>query len=151
GFAGIISKVGGGDATFNATLLSFLFVFLPVLLMAFAVTQASRWASDEENGRQELGLATPQSRLTVVLGRCGAVAAATVLIGVITLVATALSAAASGLKLNSGNLTAATLGMIPLGLLVAALGYFFSGWLRAAVDTGLLSFLLVAWFAITFI
>jgi putative exporter of polyketide antibiotics len=30
-------------------------------------------------------------------------------------------------------------------------GYLLSGWLRTAVDTGLLSFLLVAWFVITFI
>lgn len=48
----VITKVGGGDATTNATLLSFMFVFLPLLLMAFSVTQASRWAADEENGRQ---------------------------------------------------------------------------------------------------
>ena len=33
---------------------------------------------------------------------------------------------------------------------MAALGYLFSGWLRAAIDTGLLSFLLVIWFSITF-
>jgi ABC-2 type transport system permease protein len=39
-----ISKVGGGDMNTNATILSFLFVFLPVLIMAFAVTQASRWS-----------------------------------------------------------------------------------------------------------
>jgi ABC-2 type transport system permease protein len=149
--ATLIGKVGGGDASTNATLLSFLFVILPVLLMAFAVTQASRWASDEEEGRQELVLATPQSRLTVVLARFGALATATVAIGVLTLAVTALASAASGLKLDGGNLTAATLGMIPLGLLIAALGYLFSGWLRTAVDTGLLSFLLVIWFAITFI
>jgi putative exporter of polyketide antibiotics len=41
--------------------------------------------------------------------------------------------------------------MIPLGLLVAAIGYLFAGWLRAAVDTGLLSFLLVIWFFISFV
>jgi hypothetical protein len=41
--------------------------------------------------------------------------------------------------------------MIPLGLLVAALGYLFAGWLRAAFDTGLLSFLLVIWFFISFV
>jgi ABC-2 type transport system permease protein len=150
-FANVIGKVGGGDTSFNATLLSFLFVFMPVLLMAFAVTQASRWASDEENGRQELVLATPQSRLTVVLARYGAVATATVVIGVITLAVTSLAAATSGLSLDGGNLVAATLSMIPLGLLMAALGYLFSGWLRTAVDTGLLSFLLVIWFSITFI
>ena len=45
---------------------------LPALLMAFAVTQASRWAADEEDGLQELVLATPQSRLTVILARFGA-------------------------------------------------------------------------------
>ena len=150
-FASIISKVGGGSAAFNATLLSFLFLYLPVLLMAFAVTQASRWASDEENGRQELVLATPQSRLRVVLARFGAVATATVIIALITLAATALAAVASGLALDGGNLTAASLGLIPMGLLMAALGYLFSGWLRTAVDTGLMSFLLVAWVAITFV
>jgi ABC-2 type transport system permease protein len=41
--------------------------------------------------------------------------------------------------------------MIPLGLLVAAIGYLLSGWLRTAVDTGLLSFLLVIWFFISYI
>jgi len=147
----LITKIGGGDVNFNATLLSALFVLLPLLLMAFAVTQANRWAADEEEGRQELVLATPQPRLAVLLARFGALTTATVIIGVLTLAATALASAASGLALDGGNLAAATLSIIPLGLLMAALGYLFSGWLRTAVDTGLLSFLLVIWFFITFI
>jgi len=147
----LITKIGGGDVNFNATLLSALFVLLPLLLMAFAVTQANRWAADEEEGRQELVLATPQPRLTVLLARFGALTTATVIIGFLTLAATALASAASGLALDGGNLAAATLSIIPLGLLMAALGYLFSGWLRTAVDTGLLSFLLVIWFFITFI
>jgi ABC-2 type transport system permease protein len=149
--ASIVSNVGGSNVSSNDTLLSFIFALLPLLLMAFAVTQASRWAYDEENGRQELVLATPQSRLTIVLARFGALATATILIGVVTLAVTALAAAASGLKLDGGNLTAATLSMIPLGLLVAALGYLLAGWVRTAVDTGVLSFLLVIWFFITFV
>ncbi|HZS75139.1 MAG TPA: ABC transporter permease subunit [Ktedonobacteraceae bacterium] len=147
----LITKVGGGDQTTNATLLSFFFVFLPVLLMAFAVVQASKWASDEEEGRLELVLATPQPRLQVMLGRFAALATATIIISVITLAASALASAASGLHLDGGNLAAASLGLIPMGLLMAALGYLFSGWLRAAVDTGILSFLLVIWFFITFV
>ncbi|HEU5368206.1 MAG TPA: ABC transporter permease subunit [Ktedonobacterales bacterium] len=147
----LLTKVGGGDITNNATLLSFFFVFLPVLLMAFAVTQASRWAADEEDGLHELVLATPQPRLKVILARFGALATATIIIGVMTLALTALASAASGLKLDAGNLAAASLSMIPLGLLMAALGYLFSGWLRTAIDTGLLSFLLVIWFFITFV
>jgi ABC-2 type transport system permease protein len=147
----LITKIGGGDVSFNANLLSALFVLLPLMLMAFAVTQANSWAADEEEGRQELVLATPQPRLTVLLARFGALTTMTIIIGVLTLAATALASAVSGLALDGGNLTAATLSIIPLGLLIAALGYLFSGWLRTAIDTGLLSFLLVIWFFITFV
>jgi ABC-2 type transport system permease protein len=149
--AKLINKVGGSDVNTNASLLSFLYVFLPVLLMTFAVTQASRWAADEEDGQQELVLATPQPRLIVLLARFGALATATVFIAVVTLVLTTLASKISGLALDGGNLVAASLSIIPLGLLMAAIGYLFSGWLRAAVDTGLLSFLLVIWFFITFV
>jgi ABC-2 type transport system permease protein len=147
----VITKVGGSDLTTNATILSFLFVLLPLLLMAFAVTQASRWAADEEDGRLELVLSTPQPRLQVLLGRFAALTTATVIIGMLTLGASALASAATGLKLDEGNLVAATLSIIPMGLLIAAIGYLLSGWLRTAVDTGLLSFLLVIWFFISFI
>jgi ABC-2 type transport system permease protein len=147
----VITKVGGGNLTTNATLLSFIFVFLPLLLMAFAVTQANRWSADEEDGRLELVLSTPQPRLLVLLGRFAALTTATVFIGVLTLAATAVASAATGLQLDEGNLAAATLSIIPLGLLVAALGYLLSGWLRTALDTGILSFLLVIWFFISFV
>jgi ABC-2 type transport system permease protein len=68
-----------------------------------------------------------------------------------TLAVTLAASAATGVRLDAGNVAAAALSMIPLGLLVAAIGYLFSGWLRAAVETGLLSFLLVIWFAISFV
>jgi ABC-2 type transport system permease protein len=128
-----------------------MFIFLPLFLMAFAVTQVGSWSADEQDGRLELVLASPQPRLQVVLGRFAALATATVVIAVITLLASIVAAAAAGLKLDAGNVAAATLGMIPLGLLVAAIGYLASGWLRTAADTGLLSFLLAAWFFISFI
>jgi ABC-2 type transport system permease protein len=149
--ASLIGNVGGGDANTNASLMGFFFVLLVVLLMIFAVTQATRWASDEEDGYQELVLATPQPRLRVILARFGALATATIIIAVTTWVLTALSAVISGLALNWGNLAAAALSMIPMGLLIAALGYFLAGWLRSAVDTGLLVLLLVIWFVITFV
>ena len=144
-------RLGGTDSATNASILSALFIFLPVMLMAFAVTQANRWSADEEDGRLELVLSTPQSRLAVLLGRFGALSTATVLIALLTLAVTAYAASAEGLQLDAGNLAAATLSMVPLGLLVAAIGYLLSGWLRAAVETGLLSFVLVIWFFITFI
>lgn len=150
-FSGLISDVGGKNANFNASLLGFFFVIFAALLMSFAVTQASRWAADEEDGLQELVLATPQPRLKVLLARFGALTTATVTISVITLAATAVATLISGLALDGGNIAAASLSIIPLGLLIAALGYLFAGWLRTAIDTGLLSFLLVIWFVITLI
>jgi ABC-2 type transport system permease protein len=140
-----------GDVATNAAILSALFIFLPVLLMAFAVTQANRWSADEDDGRLEVLLSTPQPRLRVILGRFAALATATVAISLITLVVTLVVSSATGLTLDSGNVAAATLSMIPLGLLVAAIGYLFAGWLRAALETGLLSFLLVIWFFISFV
>jgi ABC-2 type transport system permease protein len=119
--------------------------------MAFAVTQVNRWAADEEDGRLEMVLATPQPRLNVLLARFAALTTVLVIMGLLTLASTELAALAAGLKLDAGNVAAASLGMIPLGLLIAALGFLFSGWLRTAIDTGLLSFLLVIWFFITFI
>ncbi len=147
----LIKNLGGGDVGVNAGFLSAMFFFLPLFLMAFAVTQVNSWSADEGDGRLELVLATPQSRTSVLLGRFAALATATVAISVVTLLASAVAAAAAGLKLESGNLAAATLGMIPLALLIAALGYLASGWLRTAADTGLLSFVMAAWFFISFI
>jgi len=148
---GDILKAGGGDVATNTTILSLLFVFLPLMLMAFAVTQANRWAADEEDGRLEIVLSTPQSRLGVLLGRFAALTTATVTISVLTLATTSVASSITGIALDGGNLVAATLSMIPLGLLVAAIGYLLSGWLSAAVDTGLISFVLLIWFFISFL
>jgi len=149
--ATVIKNLGGGDAGLSDGFLSAMFVFLPLFLMAFAVTQVNNWSADEQDGRLELVLTTPQPRLSVLLGRFAALASATIAISVVTLLVCAWVAAASGLHLDTANLAAAILGMIPLGLLVAAFGYLASGWLRTAADTGLLSFLLAAWFFISFI
>jgi ABC-2 type transport system permease protein len=147
----LLEGLGGGKIGANATILSALFQVLPILLMAFAVTQANRWTADEEDGRLDLVLSTPQSRLVVILGRFAALATSTAVIGVATLVVTALGAQAGGVPLDGGNLAAATLGMIPLALLIAAIGYLAAGWLRTAAETGLLAFLLAAWFLISFV
>jgi ABC-2 type transport system permease protein len=150
-FSTLIKNLGGGDASVNAGLLSAMFFFLPLGLMAFAVTQVNGWSADEQDGRLELVLTTPQSRMAVLLGRFAALATATIIISVITLLASAAAAAAAGLTVDEGNLAAAVLGTIPLGLLIAAIGYLASGWLRTAAETGLLSFVLAAWFFISFI
>jgi polyether ionophore transport system permease protein len=147
----ILRNIGGGGTRLNELFLGAMFEILPVLLMAFAVTQVNRWSSDEDEGRLEVVLSTPQARAGVLLGRFGALATATVLVGMVTLAAAWIASAVAGVELSSANLAQATLGMVPLGLLIAAIGYLGSGWLRTAADTGLLSFLLAGWFLISFV
>ena len=147
----ILQNIGGKSTQLDEILLGAMFELMPLLLMAFAVTQVNRWAAEEEQGRLEIVLSTPQSRTNVLLGRFGALATATVFVGLVTLVAAAVGAAVGGLTLDTTNLVEATLGMIPLGLLIAAIGYLAAGWLRTAADTGLVSFLLAGWFFISFV
>ena len=45
-----LERAGGGKLG-GAVFASAIFQFLPIMLMAFAVTQVNAWASDEENGR----------------------------------------------------------------------------------------------------
>ena len=150
-FTQLLDQLGGTGAGFNDTLLSFVFFFMPLILMGFAVTQVSRWAADESDGRLEMVLATPQPRQVVILARFAAVATSTVVISLVTMGAILAVSALSGVPLNAGNIAAATLELIPMALFVAALGYLGAGWLRSAVDAGLLSFLLAAWIFITFL
>jgi ABC-2 type transport system permease protein len=147
----ILRNIGGGTRRLDEILLGAMFELMPVLLMAFAVTQVNRWSADEDDGRLEILLSTPNSRVAVMLGRFAALATATVLVGVVTLAAAAVGAKVGGVDLDTTYLAEATLGMIPLGLLIAAVGYLASGWLRTAADTGLLSFLLAGWFFLSFV
>ncbi|HKC19432.1 MAG TPA: ABC transporter permease subunit [Candidatus Dormibacteraeota bacterium] len=146
-----LQALGGNSQRIDEIFLGAMFELLPVLLMAFAVTQVNRWAADNDDGRLEIVLSTPQPRMAVLLARFAALATATVVVGVVTMLASAAAAAIAGVTLDGGNLVEATLGMIPLGLLMAAVGYLAAGWLRTAVDTGLISFLLAAWFFVSFI
>ena len=147
----VIENIGGGATRLDQVFLSAMFELLPVLLMAFAVTQVNRWSADNDEGRLEIVLTTPHPRIEVLLARFAALATATIVIGIVTLLGSAAAAAITGVSVDGGNLAAATLGMIPLGLLIAAVGYLAAGWLRTAADTGLLSFLLAGWFFLSFI
>jgi ABC-2 type transport system permease protein len=150
-FSQLAAKLSGGDIATNAGIMSLFLVYFPALLTAFALTQANRWAADEEEGRLELLLATPRSRPSVILARFAALTTALLLLAGLLLAAVAGAAAASGLAVDGGRLVEAVLGMVPLALVVAAVGYLLSGWLRTAAMTGVLSTLLVASYAVTFL
>src|SRR5260370_36685250 len=96
-FTNLIKYIGGAGVSVNAGLLSGMFIFLPLFLMAFGVTQVNRWSADEQDGRLDLVLPAHQPRLGLLLSRFAALAPATVLCaGVRPLVSFAPAAAAGG-------------------------------------------------------
>src|SRR5205807_8835574 len=97
----LIKNLGGANAQFNAAFLGALFSLLPLLLMAFAVTQVNRWTSDEEDGRLDLVLSTPQSRPVVLFGRFAALATSTDIVCLASLVVTVVASSVSCVNLDN--------------------------------------------------
>src|SRR6185295_1700414 len=139
----------GGDVTVNMALLNLVFAQLVVIVAAFAVTTANRWASEEEAGRLDLVLAMPRPRRRVVLTHFGAAALALTIVTASVFAGAVIAAAIVGLQLEASRVAQAAIGMVPVGLVVASAGYLFAGWLRTRAVTGALTALVLASFLIT--
>ena len=149
-YAELVARLTGGrDATMNARSLTAIFTIVAVLVAGLAVTLASRWASDEEDGRFDLLLATPHRRQHLILAHFAALATALVVIAGLIFASTGVVAWMQGFVLDRIRLAEAALGMVPIGLVVAAAGYLLAGWLRSRSVTGILTGLLLASFLVT--
>jgi len=151
-YADVIARfIRGEDLTMNARFLNLIFVLLTVIIATFALTLANRWAADEEEGRLELLLSTPQSRSVVILSRFEAVAVALLVVAGLILASVAITAAAVGTSLDTSRLVQAAAGMVPVALVVAAVGYLLAGWLRTTLVTGILTAFLSASLILTLV
>lgn len=108
-----------------------VFVYLPVLCVLFAMTQAMAWPSDLESGRLELPLAVPVSRRRMYLQRFAAVALACLVAPLVSAVGIVTAAWIAGLSLDMVHVFVALMGLLPLELLAGAVVYLLSGWLSA--------------------
>lgn len=149
-FAPVIARLTGGrDAEMNARSLTAIFTLLAVVVAAFAVSLASRWASEEEEGRLDLVLATPHARQQVILVRFTALTIAIVVVTGAIFASVGVTAWLAHYALDRTRLAQATFGMAPIAVLAAASGYLLSGWLRPATVTGTLIALILASFLVT--
>jgi len=124
----------------NAAMLgTFLFTFMPALVVAFALTLALKWAADLENGRLEVLFSTPQSRGKVLLARFGANVLVVLLAPILTWLAVLIGAQLAHLAVNQGRIFAASFNMFPMALITLSLVYALAGRLRYAALVGLLS------------
>jgi ABC-2 type transport system permease protein len=124
----------------NAAMLgTFLFTFMPALVVAFALTLALKWAADLENGRLEVLFSTPQSRGKVLLARFGANVLVVLLAPILTWLAVLIGAQLAHLAVNQGRIFAASFNMFPMALITLGLVYALAGRLRYAALVSLLS------------
>ena len=149
-YAALIAQFTRGNrVTVNMALLNLVFTLLVVVVAAFAVTTANRWANDEEAGRLDLVLGTPNPRRRVILAHFAAAAIAMTMVASSIFAGAVVAAAVVGMQLDTGRVAQAAIGMVPVGLVVASAGYLFAGWLRTRAVTGILIALVIASFLIT--
>ncbi len=124
----------------NAALLgTFLFTFMPALVVAEALTLALKWSADLENGRLEVLFSTPQSRFKVMLSRLGANVLVILVAPLLTWLAILMGAQLSHLAVDQGRIFAASFNMFPMALITIGLVYALAGRLRYAALVSLLS------------
>ncbi len=124
----------------NAAMLgTFLFTFMPALVVAFGLALALKWASDLENGRLEILFSTPLERVKVLLQRFGANVLLILIAPLVTWLVILLVAPLAHLPVNQGRIFAASFNMLPMALIIMSLVYAASGRLRYAPLVTLLS------------
>jgi ABC-2 type transport system permease protein len=128
----------------NAAMLgTFLFSFMPALVVAFALTLALKWAADLENGRLEVLFSAPQARGKVLLERFGANVLVVLLAPILTWLVILIVAQLSHLAVNQGRIFAASFNMFPMALITLGLVYALAGRLRYPALVSLLSVYIV--------
>jgi ABC-2 type transport system permease protein len=124
----------------NAALLgTFLFTFMPALVVAFALTLALKWSADLENGRLEVLLSTPQSRFKILLARWGANVLVLLVAPLLTWLAILIGAQLSHIAVDQGRIFAASFNMFPMELITIGLVYALAGRLRYGALVSVLS------------
>ncbi|PZS04484.1 MAG: hypothetical protein DLM69_01850 [Candidatus Chloroheliales bacterium] len=126
----VISKMLGNMVTVQDFLAYTIFAYVPVMIAAFAITQIAGWTGEEESGRLETLLATPQPRWQVLLSRFAAVVVASLVIVLVVGLMIALTGAAASVSYDAGKMWSALLSLLPLSLLVVAVGYAIAAWLK---------------------
>ena len=128
----------------NAALLgTFLFTFMPALVVLFALVLALKWSSDLENGRLELIFSTPNSRLRILLERFGANVLIVLLAPILTWLATIIGAQLAHIPVDQGRMFAASFNMFPMALVTLGLVYALAGRLRHTAVQGIVTAYLV--------
>ena len=98
------------------------FGFAQLLLAGFAITQVARWSAEDSDGRLELILSNPVSRVRVVVERMIVLAIGALIIAAVSGVAVAIEAHYQSIDLDRGRLAEASLLLVPFTLIFGTVG-----------------------------
>lgn len=105
-----------------------------LLFAAFAITQVARWSAEDTDGRLELILSQPQSRVGVVIERMTVLAVGALVIAAVSGEVVFYASRQQGIDLNGPRLAAASLMLVPFALVFVSVGALLAAWNpRAAV------------------
>jgi ABC-2 type transport system permease protein len=106
-----------------SSFLGFVWFNVAQLLMAgFAIAQVARWSSEDTDGRLELILSNPISRVNVVLERAIMLTVGAFFVVAVSGVAVSLEARGQSINIDSTHLVEAVLLLVPFTLVFAAVG-----------------------------
>jgi len=104
--------------------------FVVLLLAGFAVLHVASWTAEEEAGRLELVLSTPQPRPRLLLARAAALLVLTAAIAATVGAALLLGDRLYALHLDSARLPGALIGLLPFVLVISAAGWALAAHLK---------------------
>jgi ABC-2 type transport system permease protein len=98
------------------------FGFAQLLMAGFAITQVARWTAEDADGRLDLVLSTPVSRIRVVLERAATLTVGALLIAAASGVAVGQEAHYQSIALDRNRLVEASLLLVPFTVVFGAIG-----------------------------
>ncbi len=127
---GVLATLIGNLSTPEAYVSVSVFTYLPVMIAVFAITQIEGWSSEEEEGRLEIPAAAPLPRWQLLTARYVAISLTLVAILVVLGGSLMLGAAIGNVTLDVERIWESAVGILPLGLVVAAFGLCVATWLK---------------------
>jgi len=119
-----------------------------LLMAGFAITQVAHWSAEDGDGRLEMFLSTPTSRLRVVVERLAALSVGAIAIAAVSGVVVAVAAHAQTFDLNGLRVVEASGLLIPFTLVFAVVGSLLATRLPRATVGVLTGFAFASYFAL---
>ncbi len=111
-----------------------VFLIISIAAMLYALIRANDWPANQDNGRLDIVLSTPQPRWRVALQWYATALVGFILLALANALGIMVGAVATNLTLDAGRVFAASLALVPPMALIAGAVYALGARLRSTID-----------------